>query len=79
MAQVLHLSPLVYQDLSVGSVDLESTGTYQVSIEPCYDLPCPLPSSARGLISGWAYVRCQLSKAGLQGQVHRDICVASYA
>ena len=40
--------------------------------------PCPSQSSGRYFISGWARTRCQLSKAGLRGQVCQDIYVAAH-
>ncbi len=40
--------------------------------------PCPSQSSDCCFISGWAHIRCRLSKAGLQGQVCQDIYVAAH-
>ncbi len=40
--------------------------------------PCPSQSSDCYFISGWAHIRCRLSKAGLQGQVCQDIYVAAH-
>ena len=45
---------------------------------PIMNCPCPSRSSDCVFISGWALTRCQLSRAGLQGQACRDIYVAAH-
>ena len=68
----LHLEP------SCAPISAGLLGLIECLWSPIMNCPCPSQSSDCFFISGWALTRCQLSRAGLQGQACRDIYVAAH-